>query len=355
MKTATANHQTHIAGVSTSEAVIWQITRTDNTTKRYTSHVSALSVGGNTYTAAVVDAPQAVQNAADLSVKGTEVLAFIDAADLDETDLLKGLYDYAMIQLATVNFEAPADDEIKVMRGWFGKVQIFDNETFGVELRNLHQALDQQFMEEYSPECRANLGDDRCMVPIDPAIVIISTAYAVGDFMKVSTGGGTFYEVYENRIYECTIAGTTSGTPPTYDTVVGNTTVDGTVTWTAVEAWSRDAVVAGVTDNKTFTITVTESRDVDDWFNIGSVIFDDGLNAGLAREIKDWINSSGEITFHLEAPFTIAVSDKLHLFPGCSKGFDVAGGCIGRFDNHENFRGHPHIPGMDKLVQYESR
>lgn len=51
----------------------------------------------------------------------------------------------------------------------------------------------------------------------------ISTAYEVGDVVRPSAANG--------YVYRCVVAGTSSGTPPTWPTVVGQTVADGTVTW----------------------------------------------------------------------------------------------------------------------------
>lgn len=51
-----------------------------------------------------------------------------------------------------------------------------------------------------------------------------TTAYSLGDRV-VPTSSNGFY-------YECTTAGTSAGTEPTWPTTIGNTVVDGTVTWT---------------------------------------------------------------------------------------------------------------------------
>lgn len=50
-----------------------------------------------------------------------------------------------------------------------------------------------------------------------------STAYALGDRVYAAT--------FDGNIYEAIVAGTSAGTPPTFNVNLGDTTVDGTVTW----------------------------------------------------------------------------------------------------------------------------
>lgn len=50
-----------------------------------------------------------------------------------------------------------------------------------------------------------------------------SAAYVVGDRVYAAT--------FDGNIYECIVAGTSAGAPPTFSTNLGDTTVDGTVTW----------------------------------------------------------------------------------------------------------------------------
>lgn len=51
-----------------------------------------------------------------------------------------------------------------------------------------------------------------------------STAVSLGDLVYASTGDG--------NIYECTSAGTTGGSEPTWNTSLGDTTTDNGATWT---------------------------------------------------------------------------------------------------------------------------
>lgn len=66
-----------------------------------------------------------------------------------------------------------------------------------------------------------------------------TTAYALGDKVLRTTGVGT--EQTAGLYFVATTAGTTGGTEPTWDTTVGNATVDGSVTWTCYAVLFYDA------------------------------------------------------------------------------------------------------------------
>lgn len=51
-----------------------------------------------------------------------------------------------------------------------------------------------------------------------------STVYEVGKIVRPTTGNG--------KLYVCSVAGTSSGTQPSWPTTVGQTVTDNTVTWT---------------------------------------------------------------------------------------------------------------------------
>ena len=78
-----------------------------------------------------------------------------------------------------------------------------------------------------------------------------TTAYSLGDKVLRSTGLGT--EQTAGLYMVCTTAGTSGGGEPTWDTVVGNTTADGTVTWTtyAILFYDADPASASYADSYT--------------------------------------------------------------------------------------------------------
>ena len=285
-----------------------------------------------------------------------------DSTDITETDLRAGLFNGATVRIFLVNWQNPADGDVKLRRGTLGEVTITDQGTFRAELRGLSQALAQTKGELFQAECQADLGDARCKVPILPDERGDSTAYAVGDFVRVVTDGGASGQArYENRIYECTVAGTTAVSAPTYATTVDATTVDGTATFTARQAFMRHGIVDAVTDHKTFTLTVAfdEVRAVDGWFNGGALAFESGDNAGLIGEIRSWVESSRTVTVFLPVPFTIQPGDLVRLYPGCDKRditcqtkFVIPGSTDFADGNIFNFRGFPFVPGADEFTSY---
>jgi hypothetical protein len=177
------------------------------------------------------------------------------------------------------------------------------------------------------------------------------------------------WEDFEDRIYEVTIAGTTSSIQPAYDITVGNPTVDGTATLVAHHSWMRFAEVSAVdVSNARRIFTVTELTPTsgqavgpsrtptslgfpNDWFNGGGAYFETGDNAGRVKEVRDFIEgvSTQDIELFEDLPFDIQIGDKLRIFPGCDKTNAI---CISKFNNGINFVGEPYVPGEDIFGQY---
>lgn len=365
MKTLSASMQTHLQQEATSLASCWRITRTDGTEFYFTDHDTDIVFESNTYKAESGYQRSAIANDSTLSVDNLDLEGILfDSVDITEQDLRAGLFNGATIRIFLVNWQDTSAGDIKLRRGTLGEVRLTEQGTFQAELRGMTQPLAQTTGEVVQAECQADLGDSRCQVPILPSLRADSTAYVLGDFIRVVTDGGvTGQAQYENRIYECTTAGTSSASAPTFSTTVDSTTTDGTAVFTARQAWTRHAVVDTVTDGKNFTLTVAfdESRAVDDWFNGGALVFESGNNSGLIGEIRDWVQTTRTLTLFLPTSFTVSPGDLVRLYPGCDKR-DVT--CQGKFiipnsmdfpsgtGNIENFRGFPFVPGSDELTRY---
>jgi uncharacterized phage protein (TIGR02218 family) len=532
MKSISAGLSTHISGRVTSLATLWKIVRTDAVEKYFTDHDQDITFSGDLYLAASGYKRSAVANQVGLSVDNLDIEGVFDGDQLDEDELRVGLYDYAEVFMMVINYTATADGVLKLRRGKLGEVAFTPQGFYKAELRGIAQLLSQNVIEMYTAECRADLGDSNCKIPILPDVLGREATVVVGEFYRLVTksttgidwaglganmsfdidaaglsktaitgwtvtsgefhlhtsdggttpddgvnflGGGTgssgsmeqsvtladigidltevdagnatadfsirranqtatadtgrvivtfrdadgviigtpldttseaispedtwatrsftgtaiptltrsikvqlsftnvgggdadtafdnasltvhetttvntFYDIYENRVYEVTTAGLTAVSQPTYDTVIGNPTTDGTAVLTARDSFQRDAYVDEVIDNRTLKIVVTEARAVDVWFDQGAIIFETTQNAGKVHEVRSWIQSTTQAVFFLPAPFTVLPGSKIRMYPGCDK---IIGTCVSKFSNALNFRGEPYIPGQDSFQKF---
>lgn len=180
------------------------------------------------------------------------------------------------------------------------------------------------------------------------------------------------WDQFDDRIYEVTTAGVTLAAQPAYDTVINNTTTDGSAVLTARHSWMRAAIVTAVDGSnprRTFTVTELTPNSghttgsgpfpsalgfPDDFFNGGACFFFTGDNTGIAKEVRDFIADDGvtitqDIELFTDLPFDIQVGDDLRVFPGCDKTNPI---CLSKFNNGINFVGEPFVPGEDILGQY---
>ncbi len=221
-KTVSASLTTHIAQEVTSLATCWRITRTDDAEFFFTDHDVDLTVSTNVFRADTGYTRTAIQNDATLAVDNLDIEGFFNSSAITQNDLRAGKFDYAQIRVFVVNHQKLSMGTIKMRNGRIGEVTLTEQGVFRAELRGMTQELTQRVGEVYQPECRADLGDTRCKVPINPADVSAAVAYASGAFVKVSTGTGTLQEKYENIIYEVTTSGTTGKLfPSTFAASVG--------------------------------------------------------------------------------------------------------------------------------------
>lgn len=352
-----------------------RITRQDNTAfHRTVTHDQSLDIdladgqGVNTYTSNFTLNSSAINSDDTMSVDDLEVEGVVSLSGFNPDDLRRGLFDFATFEIFDTNWKDLSQGVIKHRRGTFGKVTVASDGRFNVELRGMLQFLTRTIVEAYSPECRADLGDERCKIPIFPDVVLRNTAYVVGDFVRASNDPSPVDSFdFDDRVYRCSVAGTTAGTQPTYDTVVGNSTVDGTATFVAEEAWSRAIEVSDLGSNirKDFEVTeltpnsggVTSGRDFfpDDSMNGGVVTFETGNNAGVSREVRDFVADDGititqDLELFLPMPFDIQIGDRGRVYRGCFHRFTED--CVGIFANGDNFRGEPFVPTKDKVAVF---
>ena len=99
------------------------------------------------------------------------------------------------------------------------------------------------------------------------------------------------------------------------------------------------------TDNS-HTVGDTGRAEASGTFNGGKLTFTSGACNGLNVEVGTY--TIGSLSIVLKMPRTVAIGDTYSLSRGCDKSFAT---CKATFSNWLNFRGEPHLPGADKLLQ----
>lgn len=112
-----------------------------------------------------------------------------------------------------------------------------------------------------------------------------------------------------------------------------------------LSAFMVETTVVSVTDNRIFTSNVPGVAD--GWFDYGVLRWLSGANAGLRAEVKG--QTSDVIELRDAMTSGIAAGDLFRLSAGCDKRFAT---CKAKFANAVNFRGEPHVPGTDAVLDY---
>ncbi len=113
-------------------------------------------------------------------------------------------------------------------------------------------------------------------------------------------------------------------------------------------AYTFTGTITAVTSRTRFTDdTLTQQAG---YFSHGTVTFTSGLNAGIAMEVRRYA-AGGEIQTVLPMPYDVAAGDNFTIVTGCDKLFTT---CKNTFDNVVNFRGEPHVPGIDRMLETSS-
>lgn len=311
--------------------------------------------GNITYAAAASFERTAVAGTDTLSVDNLEIEGVIDSLAFTEDDIDAGKYDRALVKMFLVDWTDLTLGAIKIRRGSIGEI-IVGEKSFKAELRGMLQRYTEEILEIYSPSCRVDLGDTRCGVRVEPPIWVASTAYTLREPRDAATGSvvrptDDSGSGFNDRHFKCTVAGTSGGSEPAWNTTIGGTTTDNTVTWTAIQAITIEteisAVSGSITSNREFVVDY--SGDAPDIFlKTGLCKFITGNNAGVNVEIKSWDLATTTIVLFLPAPLDVAVGDVLKLQAGCEKDIPP---CRDTFDNIYNFQGEPYVPGTKVLFR----
>ena len=255
-------------------ALCWRVERSDGVAIGLTTHDRDLTIDGLVHRAAPGMTPSAIERSANLDADTMDIGGALSSAAIGDADLLAGRWDGARVTLFAVDWETGAR-LAALGEGRIGAVAVHDD-GFTAELTGASAALARPVVEETSAECRAELGDRRCRVPLGrrrrfARVVGVADRIATLDADEPSPGA---------------YAG-------------------GTLRWFA------------------------------------------GANGGLTQAID--ASDGARVMLRGRPAFAVAAGTLVEVIEGCDKSFAT---CAGRFANAANFRGEPHLPGIDLLTRY---
>lgn len=417
MKFATAGLAAHIDGETTSMATCWKLKRTDGVIIAATSLDIDIPFdlgdgdGEIIYKAATGFNRSALQNSADFSIGNMDIQGIIESLTVTKESVRSEIWDFASVHIFQVNWKDLADGEMKMQRGYLGRITLHDD-TYVAEFRDLMDLYNAEIGNIVTADCIVDLFSTKCGVRESPPDWVAGTEYGesntndakLGDYVSPGitqrleledglgillledfdpTDGLLLNQAGNDRIFRVTVAGSSdetgrveledgsgilvledfgpsdaltlegssTGTGPDWNLNIDGLTVEGGgLTWITMQANKVDAVVDQVTDRSEFTVLTSPLTDApDEHFIEGTVLFTTGPNNALTlrREIKSWDLSTRTIVLWRPMPFDITSGETLNMSAGCRKSVTD---CAGRFLNIRNHRGWPHVPGNNKMI-----
>lgn len=166
MKTITTALKNHLAEEVTTLANCWRLVRRDGRAFFFTDHDQDIEISGATYLSAIGYRQTAIAGDSTLAVANLEVSGILDSDTLIAEEIRSGLFDFADIYIFAVNWADLSQGIMRLRRGTLGEIATTPAGTFQAEMRGMSQKFATKVGEVYTPECRADLGDDKCKVDV---------------------------------------------------------------------------------------------------------------------------------------------------------------------------------------------
>lgn len=165
-KTVTPQLKAALAEGSTTLARLYLITRRDGVTLRFTDHDRNIIRNGFTYYAESGLSIAAITTTSNRTPQVAELRVFFGTGFVEELDCIRGVYDDANFAVRLVDYEHIEYDQMDLMYGTLGSFENTHKGYGSFEVNSLYNRTRKQLGEVYSPECRADLGDARCKLPL---------------------------------------------------------------------------------------------------------------------------------------------------------------------------------------------
>jgi len=265
----------------TTLCTCWKLIRQDGAIFGFTDHDDDLVLDQIVYSARTGLESSESESILGLSTTGLELSGILNSLNLNDSDLLNGLFDAASLEIWLVDWTNP-NQRLLLDIGVLGEVTLTES-VFAVEVRGLASAFDQATGRLYQAKCSADFGDQHCQINTDES------------------------------------------------------------------KWTISAQILHVYDPSSFSLDLSSSRPGD--CSNGKIKFLSGFNSAAQLFIKSHRRENEIDFFTLWTPPSqpLHIGDRVQLTIGCNKTYQT---CLTQFNNIENFRGFPHMPGNDVLAFY---
>ena len=160
MRALPSSFEAQLAEGVTSFAHVWRLVRRDGAIVAFTDHDLPLQFDDLTCEPAVGLTLGAIDKSLGLGIDTASVTGALASEAISETDLARGLWDGARVDIFRVDWRDPAA-RVHLFAGRIGEVRRGAG-AFEAELRGLQAALTAPVGRVFSRYCDADLGDARC-------------------------------------------------------------------------------------------------------------------------------------------------------------------------------------------------
>jgi len=272
-------------------ARLWKISRKDATQFRFTDHSSSIEYENETYNPQDGLSASATERQEATNPQNVNVRGAISSSTIAHADLEAGLFAEAEVVEYLVDPRFPWAGTHWTLRYWLTDAS-FNGEEWQAELQGASAWLSYRSGRLLGRDCDADLFDARC---------------------KVLTTQETWFEITGVRVL----------------------------------ASSQDATEPRRKFDSIFADIPTTGPETDEYKH-GNITWTTGANLGLESEIKAYTHTPRSFELYEPTKYVIADNDEFTLQTGCSRLRSV---CINKFDNLNNFRGIPYMPGSDEAMR----
>lgn len=161
----------------------WKVTLKNGTVMGFTTHTRDIAIGAYLYETITGLVTSSVKSSEGLSVDNLAISAFLSTQN--ERDIVKGLFDGAMLEVFVVNYFDLGMGILTEKVGFLGEITRADG-IFQAELRGLMDMLRTKIGRVYTAACDARLGDARCKVTLAPYGAVVSAVTGPKSFQASS-------------------------------------------------------------------------------------------------------------------------------------------------------------------------